>query len=73
MNFETILGILAMAFGIYTFYARTSKPEKLVKLKAMKQLFGDKKGNIVHLVAYSFLPIALGVMMFLKGAFGIAL
>jgi len=71
MNSYTILGILAIIYGIYTFYSRTTKPEKLIKLKAMKQLFGDKKGNIVHLIGYSFLPILLGIMMALKGLFGI--
>lgn len=65
-----LLGVFALAYGIYSLYQRIKNPEKFGKLVAMKKLFGDNTGNIVHLVAYTVLPFVLSVMMFLK-AFGI--
>lgn len=67
-----LLGVFALAFGIYTLIQRQKKPESFHKLIAMKKIFGDSAGNIIHLVAYGILPIFLSVLMFLK-AFGIQL
>ena len=65
-----ILGVLALAYGMYTFIQRKSNPETFPKLIAMKKSFGDSTGNIIHLIAYGFLPIVLSSLMFMK-AFGI--
>lgn len=73
INSNTILGVLALLYGFYTLNTRSKNPEKLIKLKAMKQLFGDKKGNIVHFAVYTILPFLFGVLMLLKGVFGITI
>lgn len=59
-----IFGTLALTFGVYMLYLRVSgkirTSEKLIK---MKQLMGDTTGNIVHLVAYTILPLVVGLIM----------
>ena len=50
------LGIMAVLYGLYTFYVRASKPEKFGKLAAMQEKFGKKAGYTIHLVAYSIAP-----------------
>jgi hypothetical protein len=65
-----ILGVVALAYGIYTFVQRSRNPDTFGKLVAMKKIFGDNAGDIIHLVAYGILPIVLSGLMFMK-AFGI--
>lgn len=67
-----LFGVLALVYGIYNLINRQKKPETFKKLIAMKKIFGDNAGSIIHFVAYGILPIVLSVMMFMK-AFGIQL
>ncbi len=64
--FSAVLGLFAICFGGYTLFLRNSSPEKLRKLTAMKSAWGESKGNAIHLVAYSILPIVLGVMYLIQ-------
>lgn len=66
-----IIGIAAIGFGIYTFLLRRKSPEKLVKLGAMKKFYGDKKGALIHIIAYTIAPIVVGIIIMVKGIFGI--
>lgn len=70
--FSIILGVLAFAFGFYTITSRKKKDYNSARLEAMKSMFGEKKGDTVHLVFYGIVPFILGLMMFLK-AFGLHL
>lgn len=70
--FSIILGVIATAFGLYTLNARRQKDYDSARFQAMKSMFGEKSGSTVHLVAYGFVPLLIGVLMFLK-AFGISL
>jgi hypothetical protein len=63
MSFNLLLGIAALAYGLYTGYARTASPEKFGKLQAMKKQWGESTGNIVHLVAYTVVPIVVGLAL----------
>ncbi len=57
------IGLLGIVFGTVTLVLRFINPEKLGKLEAMKKIFGEKAGNIVHLVSYSLVPIAFGLVL----------
>lgn len=61
MSFNLLLGVAALAYGVYTGYARTVTPEKFAKLEAMKEQWGESTGNLVHLVAYTVLPVVVGL------------
>lgn len=71
MNPVTILiGAAAIFFGIYTAYVRTTHPAKLGKLEAMKKQWGERAGTIVHVVAYTVVPIVFGIVMIVAGIRG---
>ncbi len=61
-----IFGIGFILFGIYTLIMRKKSPEKFYKLEAMKKQFGEKKGDLIHLVSYAILPITLGIVFLFK-------
>ena len=64
-----IFGIIALSFGLYSTYMRlTSKFATSEKLIQMKDRFGAKTGNIIHLIAYTILPLLFG-MFFLASFF----
>ena len=74
MNLVTLgLGIMAVFYSVYTFYVRTSKPEKFGKLAAMQEKFGKKAGYTIHLIAYSIAPLVFGVIMIFAGRNGYSL
>ncbi|MES2621482.1 MAG: hypothetical protein V4615_11585 [Bacteroidota bacterium] len=59
-----IIGIIALGFGLVTLVARfTGKMQSFSKLAAMKQLYGEKKGNLIHLVGYTILPLVAGAVL----------
>jgi hypothetical protein len=63
MTVNLLLGLLALAYGLYTLYARSATPEKFAKLEAMKERWGEQNGNLLHLVSYSIVPIAVGLVL----------
>jgi hypothetical protein len=63
MDLKLVLGLLAVAYGVYTLYVRAASPEKLGKLEAMKEQWGERGGTIAHVVAYTVLPIAVGLVL----------
>ena len=66
------IGIVVLWFGLFTSMLRQKSPEKLKTLEPMKQKFGDKPGQFLHILAYSIIPIILGVYLLLSGLNGIA-
>lgn len=63
---DLAIGSLALLFGLYTLYLRlTGKIETFAKLEPMKNLFGSKLGGFVHLIAYTILPLILGLVLLL--------
>lgn len=71
MNLPTVLiGAAAILYGIYTLWARATNPQQFGKLEAMKKQWGPTAGNVVHIVAYSLVPIAVGVVFLLTGLHG---
>jgi len=71
MNYVTILiGAAGICFGIYVLIMRRVSPEKFAKLEAMKKMWGEAAGSVVHLIGYSVLPIVFGILMIIKGVNG---
>lgn len=68
---SVIIGIAAIAFGIYTFVLRGKSPEKLAKLVLMKNYWGEKKGHLIHLIGYTMVPIVFGLVILISGMFGL--
>jgi hypothetical protein len=74
MNTITMIaGAVAFAFGLYTTILRRTNPGKLSRLQSMKDLFGEKNGDIIHLVAYSIVPLFAGTVFLFAGSKGISL
>ena len=66
------VGIFAIGFGSYTSFLRARKPEKLGKLQAMQERWGEKAGSAIHIVAYSVAPMVFGVTMIVAGFSGVS-
>ena len=65
-----LLGIGMVGFGIYTAWARRARPEQFSKLAAMKKTWGDKTGELVHIIGYTVVPIVAGIIFVLRGLAG---
>ena len=60
---ELIIGILALLYGLYTIYLRVSKNAKAWgKLDRMKEVYGEKAGSAIHIISYTVVPIAIGII-----------
>lgn len=74
MNTVTlVIGIAVFLFGLYTAIQRAVGPQKLGKLEALKELFGDKTGSRIHLVTYAVIPLVAGAIFMFAGMRGISL
>jgi hypothetical protein len=63
MSFNFILGVLAIAYGVYSYVQRKTAPEKIARLQTMIERNGEKMGNSIHLFGYTILPIVSGLML----------
>lgn len=63
MSFNFILGVLAIAYGLYSFVQRKTAPEKIKKLQIMIERNGEKMGHSIHLFGYTILPIIAGLLL----------
>ena len=61
LNF--VIGVLAIIYGLYSFYQRKTAPEDIVKLQAMIERNGEKMAHSIHLFGYTLLPIVAGLLM----------
>ncbi|MBT8433573.1 MAG: hypothetical protein KJN95_02855 [Gammaproteobacteria bacterium] len=63
ISFNLIVGVLAIAYGMYSFIQRKTVPEKIVKLQAMIERNGEKMGHSIHLFGYTILPVVAGLLL----------
>jgi hypothetical protein len=71
MNPVTVLvGVAAVSYGLYTAWARRAKPEQFNKLEPMKNFWGERAGQLVHVVGYTVLPIIIGILLIVTGLQG---
>lgn len=74
MNTTTIvIGTAVFMFGVYTTAMRFLRPEKLGRLASLKELFGEKIGDRIHLAAYAGIPLVAGAVFLFAGYKGISL
>ena len=62
-NLNLILGVLAIAYGIYSFYQRKTTPEKIKKLQESIERNGEKMAHRIHLFGYTIMPIIAGLLL----------
>ena len=69
MTTSTVIGVLAILFGLFTGVARFVAPNSRIfsKLEAMKGRFGATAGTAIHVVAYTLMPLAFGAIKILQG------
>jgi hypothetical protein len=74
MNLFTMgFGAVICVYGLYTMTMRTRAPEKFGKLKGMKDKYGDSTGTALHIVAYTVVPIVMGIILSFAGFNGMSL
>jgi hypothetical protein len=61
ISLNLILGVLAIIYGLFSFYQRKTAPEDIVKLQTMIERNGEKMANSIHLFGYTLLPIVAGL------------
>lgn len=66
------IGVLAIAYGIFSGVMRFMKPGMFRKLEPMKQRFGAAAGNTLHFVSYVIVPLGLGIFLVLLGLKGVS-
>ena len=71
--FTMVIGVVICLYGVYTMTMRTRSPEKFVKLKAMKDKYGDSTGTAIHIMAFSVVPIVMGIILSFAGFNGLSL
>ncbi len=71
ISFDLIIGIVAVFIGCATLLARIFGWHGLLsKRELMKQKFGDRAGDLIHLAAYTIVPIVAG-LVFLRRTFAL--
>ena len=69
---ELIIGVLALLYGLYTIYLRVRKDSKTWgKLEKMKEAYGEKAGTVIHIISYTIVPIAVGIVGIVSYCLGI--
>lgn len=63
ININLILGVLAIAYGVYSFVQRKTAPEKIEKLQTMIERNGEKMAHSIHLFGYTILPVVAGLLL----------
>ncbi len=63
MSTDLLFGGLLVAFGVYSIFARFFAPHHLGKLEPMRKMWGKTGGLIMHVVAYTLLPLVAGGLM----------
>jgi hypothetical protein len=58
-----VIGVLAIVYGLYSFYQRKTAPESIKKLTIMIERNGEKMGHGIHLFGYTILPIVAGLLL----------
>ena len=71
MDLPTIaVGVAAFGYGVFTMYLRKRNPATLGKLEAMKSFWGEKAGQVIHVVGYTVIPMLFGLTAILLGLTG---
>ena len=66
VNINLLIGLAAIAYGLYTAYVRATSPGKFEKLDSMKKQWGQGVGTAVHVVGYTVVPILVGLALIVR-------
>lgn len=58
---SALFGFMFLGYAGVTFYVRSTTPKLYRNLVQMKEAYGEKAGNIVHLIVFTFVPLAAGL------------
>ena len=62
-----------IAYGFFVLTLRIKNDtSKLSKLAKMKEIMGEKKGSVIHLIGYAILPMAAGIVFVIMGFKGVS-
>ena len=62
-NLNLILGVLAIIYGLYSYYQRKTAPEDIERLQTMIERNGEKMGHSIHLWGFTIMPIVAGLLL----------
>ena len=72
MDFSLLKGLVALLYGLYTIYLRVTKNSKAwAKLDRTKEVYGEKVGATIHIISYTVVPIAIGIVGLIAYCLGI--
>jgi len=63
ISVNLIIGVLAILYGLYSYYQRKTAPESIKKLQIMIERNGEKMAHSIHLFGYTILPIVAGLLL----------
>jgi len=63
IDFNFIVGVLAIVYGLYSFIQRKVAPQNIAKLQSMIERNGEKMAHSIHLFGYTILPIVAGLLL----------
>ena len=63
IDFNFIVGVLAILYGLYSFIQRKVAPQNIAKLQSMIERNGEKMAHSIHLFGYTILPIVAGLLL----------
>jgi hypothetical protein len=58
-----LLGAIAIAYGIYSYYQRKNSPENIERLQASIERNGEKMAHTIHLIGYTIMPVVSGFLL----------
>ena len=63
ISINFVIGVLAIAYGIYCYIKRKTAPENIDKLQELIERNGEKMGHSIHLFGYTIMPVVAGLML----------
>ena len=66
ISLHLIVGVLAIAYGFYSYHQRKTRPESIAKLQESIERNGEKMANNIHLIGYTIMPIFCGFLFLLS-------
>lgn len=67
------VGAFALAWGIYSVFLRIKNPSRFTKLATMQKILGEAAGTALHVISYTLMPIAVGLVFIALGLQGKAI
>lgn len=73
MDLITVLiGAVIFFYSLSTIYFRLKKPENFGKLELLKEKYGEKRGNLIHIFSYTIMPMLFGILIIISGVNGVS-